>query len=157
MIINEVKIFLESCPFLKKGKININCLGGKPGSYSIEQVEHEPLIKKYCDGGSLRQFQFIFAMRSAYDENPASNIEVSRLFENVATWIEVQNKNKNLPKINDAIISAEKIEVVSKGHLYDSSIDSMRFQMEIRLVYRQQDYQLGVICDDFEEGDQVII
>ncbi len=141
MIIDAIKKFMEECPFVDGRKININCLEGRPGSYSIEQVEHNPIIKKYCDGGTLRQYLFIFAMRDAYDENPVFNIRVSKLFEDISNWIEEQNKNNNLPEIDSNLISPEKIEVISSGYLYDSSIDSMRFQMEIRLLYRQKDYQ----------------
>lgn len=138
MIIESIKEFMKSCPYLENDRININCLGGKPVSYSIEQVADNPVIKKYCDGGVLKQYRFVFAMRDAYDENPVFNQAAAEFFEKLEEWIFKQNQIKNLPRLENEKHIAEGIEVVSDTQLFDSSIDSVRLQAEIRFIYRQE-------------------
>ncbi len=138
MIVESIKNFMKSCPYLENDKININCLGGKPICYSIDTLPENPIIKKYCDGGTLNQYRFVFAMRDAYDENPEFNKAAAEFFEKLEGWIQEQNRLKNLPQLRDKKLISESIEVVKSAHLFDSSMDSARLQSEIRFVYRQE-------------------
>ena len=81
MIIDKIRDFMNTCPFLENGKININCLGGRPVCYSIEQIAAEPIVKTYCDGGVLKQCRFVFAVRDNYDEVPEFNLKAAELME----------------------------------------------------------------------------
>lgn len=135
MIIDSIKDYFELCPYLEGGKININCLGEKIVSYSIDNVAAEPVIKKYCDGASLKQFVFTLAIRDTYDENLAHNLKIAQFFEQLESWILEQNRKGILPDIDCGL--PIKIEVTKSASLYDSYIDSGRWQMEMRLVYRQ--------------------
>lgn len=137
MIIDKIRDFMLTCPLLEKGSININCLGGTPVCYSIEQVAKEPVVKRYCDGGALKQCCFIFAVRDSYDEVPEFNQQAAQMMEEIESWVEQQNKAGNLPKLENNLLS-ERIEVTSSGSMFDSTIDSARLQIELRLLYRQE-------------------
>lgn len=156
MNINKIKQYMETCPFLRGGKVNVNCLSGNLMSYSIEFVEHDPVIKKYCDGGTLRQFRFIFAMRAPYDENFSEDAGIRQRFFDIELWIRNQDRNKWLPDINDAMTTAQSIEVASTGYVYDSSMDSMKLQMEIVLVYMQKELSPGMYIEDLEGKEEII-
>ena len=138
MIIDKIRDFMDTCPFLKDGKININCLGGRPVCYSIEQIAAEPIVKTYCDGGVLKQCRFIFAVRDNYDEVAEFNLKAAELMELLEKWVEEQNENKNFPQLDDKHLIPEGIEVIASGSLFDSTIDSARLQMELRFLYRQE-------------------
>ncbi len=138
MIIDSIRNYMLSCPLLEGEKINVNCLGQKAVAYTIDSVAENPLIKRYCDGGTLKQYKFIFALRDVYDEIISENIRIANFFEQLAAWIENQNTAGILPNIDDERCIAEKIEVTKNAYLLESSIDSMRYQMELRLVYRQE-------------------
>lgn len=138
MIIDAVREYLLSCPELSGKKININCLGTKPGSLTVDNVPADATLKKYCDGEELKQAVFVLGVRDRYDENLGVNAQVSELLEKVETWIYKQNLINNLPKISGKEIMAKGVEVTKSGHLYDTSISNGRWQLEFRLLYLQK-------------------
>ena len=137
MITDTVRDYMMKCPRLFGKKVNVNCLGTKMQSFSIDNVSAEPVIKKYCDGAVLKQAIFNLSVRDRYDENLGGNIAVSQLLEDIEKWIWNQNTIKNLPVFDDEGIIARSIEVTKSGHLFHTSMASGRWQMEFRIVYRQ--------------------
>ena len=137
MIINAVREYMLSCPMLSGKKININCLGTKMRSFSIDNVASDSVIKKYCDGGTLKQAVFTLGVRDRYDENLGENLYVSNLLEEIEIWIHQQNIIKNLPVLGDGNMIARSIEVTKSGYLHDTSMASGRWQLEFRVVYKQ--------------------
>ena len=138
MIIDAVREFLLTCPQLFGKKMNINCLGTKIGSLTIDNVSADASIKKYCDGEELKQAVFVLGVRDRYDENLGANTDVSRLLESVEKWIFKQNLVGNLPKLSENKIKVCGIEVTKSGHLYDTSIANGRWQIEFRVLYLQK-------------------
>lgn len=70
MIIDSIRKFIRTCPYLQEFdgavKVNVDYLGEESTAYSIEETPCEPIIKKYVDGSSIRQFEFIFCSRESY-------------------------------------------------------------------------------------------
>lgn len=137
MIIDKVREYMLTCPELNGKKININCLGTKMRSFSIDNVVADSVIKKYCDGGTLNQAVFTIGVRDRYDEMLGENIYVSSLLEEIENWIYKQNTIKNLPDFGDDKMAARSIEVTKSGHLHDTSMASGRWQLEFRIIYKQ--------------------
>ncbi len=137
MIIDAVRKYMLSCPKLAGKKININCLGTKKRSFSIDNVAAESVIKKYCDGGTLKQAVFTFAVRDRYDETLGENLYVMDFLEDIEDWIYKQNIIKNLPVFESSDLIVRSIEVTKSGHLHDTSMGSGRWQLEFRIVYKQ--------------------
>ena len=82
-MIAAIREFLKTCPLIsKKGIINVNYLEGAKVKYTLDNVPCIPEVKRYSDGGSLRQFIFIFASREDYDANIVNKTtaEISRSF-----------------------------------------------------------------------------
>lgn len=138
MITEKVRDFILLCPEISGRKMNVNCLGISPGSLTLDNVVAEPVVKEYCDGETLRQAVFALGVRELYDENIGGNLEVTKLLENVESWISRQNTIKNLPDLGRQDMMCRCIEVTKSGHLYDTSMSSGRWQMEFRIVYRQK-------------------
>lgn len=134
MIIESVKKYFESCPQVLGKRILVNCLGPRHGAISIENIPREPVVKKYCDGRTLKQFCFFIAMRAGFDEDESGSMEMPVLFEKIDAWIVEQNAVGILPELESGYKSIG-IETVKSGEVSDSSMDSMRYQMEVRLLY----------------------
>lgn len=137
MIIEAVREYMLSCPKLKGKKVNINCLGRKNRSFSIDNVVADAIIKKYSDGGTLKQAVFTLAVRDRYDEALGENLYVVGLLEDIENWIYNQNTQKSLPDLGSSSMLVRSIEITKSAHLHDTSMGSGRWQMEFRIVYKQ--------------------
>lgn len=135
-MIDAIRSWLLKCPLLPADKLlSIDKLGANPGGYSIEPLSCEPIIAKYTDGGSRRQFQFAFAGREIYNER--QNTKNTEFYENLTTWIERQSNKGNLPELEEGR-NAQYIEILSSGYVYDTSDSTAIYQMELSLVYTQK-------------------
>ena len=135
MIIDEIKKFIKKCPFLKSGRINVDYLSDKPNQYTIDSYPADPIIKRYSDGGQLKQFLFLFGSREYYDENTLQNIENNAFYEMFSDWLEEQNKVGNLPVLGNK--ESQRIEALSTGYIQDSETNNARYQIQCRLIYYQ--------------------
>ena len=132
MIIEALKDFFSMCPHFEGLNPQVDFLGKDIGCYSINPVECEPIIKKYASGESLRQFVFTLSGRRDYDtQNSPINITH---FENIAKWIEESDKKNILPQLFSGK-TAQKIEVITSGHLFLDDIKSAGYMLKCRLIY----------------------
>lgn len=137
-IIESIKNYLESCPYFEGKAININYLSPQNGSLSIDNVPKNPIVKRYSDGESLMQFCFLLAERIVYDGSIQENLQISQFFEEFESWIELQNKEKNLPDLSYMGLLSVSIEVTESGTIYDTARTSARFQTGLRLLYKKK-------------------
>ncbi len=139
MIIDAIKTYIKTCPLLaSKGTINVNYLGKEPCRYAIENVPANPVVKRYTDGGELRQYLFALVSREAYDNNALENMNVSKFFEDFEKWITEQDESGNYPILTDAKLKPTKIEVTSSGYLYSADETTAKFEVELKLTYRRE-------------------
>lgn len=98
-----IKEFIETCPLLKGGKINVDYLKDKPQSYSIDRTPVQPDVKKFTDGiGGKYQIAFDFTVTVPISSQSIVNLANSKFCEDFMEWIETQNRIKNFPKIKGA-------------------------------------------------------
>lgn len=95
--IELIKEFIETCPLLKNGKVNVDYIKDKPQSYSIDETPATTILKPYKDGGSRNQILFDFSIQASF--SALENIKNSKFCDNFTAWIKEQNNNGNLPKI----------------------------------------------------------
>ena len=62
------------------------------------------------------------------------NFDNSTFYEELAEWVEEQSLIGNLPELPEGM-SAEEIEVLSPGHIYDGAMKNARYQISLRLLY----------------------
>lgn len=132
-MLDEIKQYIKKCPFLKNGKINVNYLSEKAVRYSVEAVPCRPIIRQYVDGGSLRQYIFVFASREFYDEEVLENMKTAKFYEDFSDWLETMSEKNILPEIDGC--TATRVETLSTGYVYDASERNARFQVQCRLIY----------------------
>lgn len=136
-IIESIRDFISGCPLLKNGVLlNVDRLGDTEIEYTIDSDMCEPVLRRYTDGSSLRQFNFIFASREAYGADTLQNIANSGFYEDFADWIETQSNAGNLP-ILDKYRIPQYIEVLSGGYVFDTDDSTARYQIQLKLAYFQ--------------------
>ena len=90
--------FIETCPFLNKGKVNLDYIKEKPQSYSIDETPVEPVLNYFPDGGRRLQIQFDFSIQSNF--SILENIKNSKFCDDFMKWIYEQDRDGNLPNID---------------------------------------------------------
>ena len=136
MIIGSLREYIKTCPYLdefSKG-INVDYLAEDSTTYSIEEVPCEPIIKKYVNGDTVRQYDFIFCSREAYGPDVLQNIENCGFYEDFADWIESESLKGNLPVLRNGMES-RKLNVTTTGYAFQTDIDKARYQIQLKLIY----------------------
>lgn len=139
MIIKALRDYISQCPYLyefNKG-INIDYLDNDSTTYSIEEVPCEPIIKRYINGDTKRQYDFIFASRESYGADVFQNIENSGFYEDFSSWIEEESSKGNLPSLEGNRESLE-IKVSTTGYAFQTDDNSARYQIQLKLIYFQK-------------------
>ena len=95
--IELIKEFIETCPLLKNGKVNVDYIKDKPQSYSIDETPATTVLIQYPDGGSRNQILFDFSVQANF--SVLENIKNSKFCDDFTAWIKEQDKIENLPKI----------------------------------------------------------
>lgn len=138
MIIDSLRNYIRTCPHLETFnnaiKVNVNYLAPEIDTYSIEEIPIEPIVKKYVNGDSKRQYAFIFTSREPYGADVLQNIDNSGFYERFADWIEKNNDNGVLPLLDNGLEALE-IKVTSTGYAFAVTEDTAQFQIQLKLKY----------------------
>lgn len=138
MIIESIRNYMRNLEcldtFNNAIRVNINYLEENPDTYSIEEVPINPIIKKYINGDSIRQYAFIFTSREPYGVDILTNIDNSGFYEKLANEIERNNENEIFPLLDDGL-EPLKIEVTSTGYAFAVTEDTAQFQIQLKLKY----------------------
>ena len=97
--IELIKDWIETCPLLDGGKINVDYLKEKPQSYSIDKTPAQPVARPFTDGGAIMQIAFDFTVTAPISSQAIVNLANSKFCEDFQEWIKEQNKKGILPKI----------------------------------------------------------
>jgi len=136
-IIEAVREFLKGCPLLTDGKINVDFLPAEASTYSVDVTPITPVVKRYIDGSSLRQFAFTFATRTYYGNHIRQQIDNIGFFESFAEWIEEQSRARKFPALGKGRV-ARSLEVTTSGYVFSPDTETARYQIQCRLTYLQE-------------------
>ena len=67
-IIEYVRDFIKECPLLEGERLNVDYVGTQM-SFSVDTLPCDPIIKRYVDGGAVKQYQFALTSKEEYDED----------------------------------------------------------------------------------------
>jgi len=138
MIIDSIRKYFLKYPLLDElARLNVDYLGVEPVEYTIDSQPTTPVIKRYTDGGALKQYTFVFGSREYYGPDVLQNIENSGFFERFAAWVEEQSKQGNLPELENGK-KAISMEVLTSGYLFRANEDNARYQIQCRLIYYEE-------------------
>ena len=136
MIIDSIRDYIGGLDCLQEfeNAINVNYLDDITSSFSIEEIPCNPVVKKYTDGSTKKQYQFAFCGREPYSQEILQNIENSSFYEKFAREIETKNTKGDLP-ILDTKLEATNIEVISNAYTLSVTEDTSMYQIQIKLNY----------------------
>lgn len=135
MIIEAIRDYFLNCPLISSDyKINVDYLGVESVEYTIDSVPVEPILKRYADGGALKQYVFVFGSREYYGSDEVQNMENSGFYEQFSKWLEKQSNLGLLPNLSGGKV-ARRIEATTQGYLFDASESMARYQIQARLLY----------------------
>lgn len=72
--IEKIKQWVETCPLLNNGSINIDYLGEKIYSYSIDRTANALEFTPFIGGGGKRQMTFDFTCTFPYSTKAVDNL-----------------------------------------------------------------------------------
>lgn len=139
-VLEGVTEYFLRCPLLKDGVFRVDALGPDPVEYTIETGIFDPVIQRYVDGSSERQYQFQFGSREFYSMDRVQNIENSTFYEGFADWVEMKSDEGELPELPKGM-HAEELEVLSPGYIFDGAMKNARYQISLRLIYFKEAYK----------------
>lgn len=138
MIIDSLRDYMRNLKcldtFNNAIRVNVNYLEPNADTYSIEEVPVEPILKKYINGDSIRQYAFIFTSREPYGSDVLTNIDNSGFYEKLAGEIEKNNNKEIFPLLDDGMEALE-IKVTSTGYAFAVTEDTAQYQISLRLKY----------------------
>ena len=129
-----IKEFIETCPLLKNGKINVDYLKDTPQSYSIDETPSNTFLNQFKDGGMRKQILFNFSMQA--DFSVLENIKNSKFCDDFTEWIEKQDNKRNLPKIN----GIDWIKCTGRGTVLQTTETTAIYVIPMQVAYIQEAY-----------------
>lgn len=124
--------FIETCPLLNKGKVNLDYIKEKPQSYSIDETPVEPVLNYFRDGGRRLQIQFDFSIQSNF--SVLENIKNSKFCDDFMKWIYEQDNKGNLPKIN----GIDWIKCLGRGTIERTTETTAIYVIPMQVAYIEE-------------------
>lgn len=139
MILDSIRNFIMTCPYLNAvgNGVNVNYLGDQPDTYCINQEPDEIIIKKYVNGDTLREYNFILVSKENYTDDLMKNLKISSFYEKFLDWIGEQNNNGNLPNLGENKKSIS-VEAINNGHVLKVENDKVIYQIKCKLIYLRE-------------------
>ena len=123
--------FIENNIIDEDSRINVDFLGEEPTEFALEPIPVNPILEKYVDGSSYRQFQFQLLSCNDYGSDVIQNMSNSTYYENLYTLIEKNNNMKKLPNID----GIDSIECLNSGGILDAGTNTARYSIQMRITY----------------------
>ena len=127
--------FLQYTNFPPSALLNVDALGNEVDNFSIDFTPCKRILETYLNGTTERQQTFVLAGRFVYNND---NTTILEFFNDIEQWIENNNNAGNLPVLSSGQ-TAEKIEVMSNGYLISQDGTEARYQIQLRLLYREEE------------------
>ena len=133
-IIEGLADYFLQCPLLGDGVFRVDALGSDPVEYALESAITSPILKKYVDGSSIRQYQFNFNSREAYSMDRILAIQNESFYEDFCNWVEEQSMIGNLPEMPEGC-EAQALTVLTPGFMLDATMENAFYQVQLQLQY----------------------
>lgn len=124
-----IKEFIETCPYLENGKVNLDFIDSDPQSYSLDETPVDPVLNKFRDGGRRLQIQFDFSIQANF--SVLENIKNSKFCDNFTKWIYIQDRDGNLPKIDNICW----IKCLGRGTITQTTDTTAIYSIPMQVAY----------------------
>lgn len=136
-IASKIAEFIAECPFLKEfeqmfPKVDLDSLEENATAYCIESTPADPILKRFANGDTVRQYVFSVCSREWY--GPEENKDTSEFYEKFADWLEECTAENHLPALSGQLQS-KSIKATTDGYLYDSQENKCQYRIQCQFVY----------------------
>lgn len=133
----KVKEFIKKCPYLKEygdvfAVVNMDLLPENATVYSIESTPADPILKRYANGDTVRQYVFSLCSRELYGES--ENDRTAEFYEKFADWLEGCTYSGELPELSRNL-QGKSIRATTGGYLYDNQGTKCQYRIQCQFVY----------------------
>ena len=132
--IELIKEFIETCAYLKSGKVNVDYIKDEPQSYGIQETPATTVLTQFADGGVRKQVLFNFSIQANF--SVLENIKNSKFCDDFTEWIEEQNNKGNLPKIN----GIDWIKCLGRGTILQTTETTAIYVIPMQVAYIEEAY-----------------
>lgn len=137
-IATAIMDWLQTCPALEGGQLNLDWLPPDAREYSLDVVPCDEIIKRFTTGATKRQFLFYIASRVFLGEDIRDAEDNYNFYESFADWVERQNVSGNLPDLG-AERTVRSVRVSTSGYPMQVSDDGRaRYQIQLKMIYVQE-------------------
>lgn len=138
-VIESIQTFISNCPYINEFNkvINIDYLLENASLHSIESISVSPIIQKYINGDSIRQYVFTFSSKESYGQDMIQKLQNSGFSEYFSDWLEEQTIEGNLPVLSEGKES-RKIETITTEYAFKTEVDKAKYQIQCRLIYFEE-------------------
>lgn len=136
-IAGKIAEFMLECPLLKEfeqmfPKVDLDNLEEDTAAYCIESTPADPILRRFTNGDSMRQYVFSFCSREWY--SPEDNQDTSEFYEKFADWLEECTDNGTLPQLSGKLQS-KSIKATTGGYLYDAQENKCQYRIQCQFIY----------------------
>lgn len=136
-IVSKVVEFLSGCPYMREFEqlfpvVELDVLGESPTTYMVESTPAEPILKRYANGDTERQYVFSLCSREFY--GAPENVDTSEFYENFSDWLDTCTKEGKLPNLKGNLIS-KSIRATTEGYLYDTQEQKCQYRIQCQFIY----------------------
>lgn len=134
-MIEEIRKYLINNNIIdEQYRINVDFLGDNPTEFAIIPIKVNPIVKKYINGSSKRQFQFQLISCNYYGADVLQNMANSKFYENLYTLIEENNSKRIFPNVD----GIESIECLDNGAILNATTNTARYSIQMKITYLKQ-------------------
>ena len=123
-----IKEFIEKCPLLNGGKVNVDYIKDDIETYSIDETPSTTILQTFADGETRRQISFDFSIQASF--SVLENIKNSKFCDDFMKWIEEQDDKGNLPEIE----GIEKIKC-NRGTILQTTESMAIYVIPMQVIY----------------------
>lgn len=123
--------FIKNNIIDENSRVNVDFLGEEPTEFAIIPIAVNPILEKYVNGDTLRQFQFQLLSCNNYGADVIQNMSNSTYYEQLYELIE-NNSNKGILPNVDNVIS---LECLNNGAILNAGTNTARYSIQMKLTY----------------------
>lgn len=136
-LVESVMDWLQTCPELSGGELNLDWLPPEARSYSVIVIPCDETVKKYTTGATKKKFLFYVASREFLSDDVRDAQGNYQFYEAFSEWVEQQNLIGNLPDLGERR-KVTSVRVTTSGYPLQVSPDKKAvYQIQLRMDYKQ--------------------
>lgn len=120
--------------------IYFNVNPAEADNLTVNSIQNERELETFIDSSRTVEFMFAIALAKEFDTGTSdNNLEAVEEFEQIADWVEEQNRLKNFPDFgNNIIIDAVEVLETTPSVSVDNQNQIAKYQGQFKITYLEK-------------------